>query len=432
VAWALKWLKKIFSKEKAGEDRGGGEAPITLALSHVKDWLREESQEPEFERNVFSLYDSIERVAKNLDGDLLALDRAEPKDDAPPRLLKAGSAARKKVGRQMRGLSDRIAPPAKADPSSAKEYHSAMMKHLQNTAQKFGRAQRYTAALFPREVEMINSDLGTISRHLSDLGEMISLREASLEKFCEAEDLASQVSERRDQIKALKDEISRDDALLATLRDQEMGHQEEIETWTKSEEGRRNLDERKALEQKLREREQIEMCMADLVSPLTKALSRIVKQNDSDRIALQHRDVFEKLTSSPVGALEGDVSGALLELKSKVDLLGLRDKKRDRIIEQIDHLLMERPLEVLKSRHLRLQDEIDELERSLSRSGRDTARLREKRDLVRQKIQALEAEIEERRRSIAAQEDRLSKDSADLKEKLEKIAGGPVEIDLFS
>jgi len=430
VAWALKWLKKIFSKENAVEDRNE-EAPVTLALSHVKDWLDERSQEPELERNLRSLYDSIERVAKDLEGDLLALERAEPKEDASPRLLKAGSATREKLVRQMRGLSDRVAPPAKADPGSAKEYHSTMMKHLQNTVQKFGRAQRYTAAIFPREVEMINSDLGTISRHLSDLGEMISEREASLEAFVEATDLASQVRERRDQIESLKAEIAGDEELLATLRDQERDHQQDIETWSRSDEGRRNFDERKVMEQKLRERDQIEMGMADLVSPLAKAVSRIMKQDDSDRIALQHREVFEELSSSPVRALEGDVSGALLELKSKVDLLGLRDKKRDRIIEQIDHLLEERPLEVLKARHHRLNGEIEDLERSLSRSGRETARLRERRDQVRQKTPALEAAIEERRKSLTALEERLSKDLADLKEKLGEIAGENLEIDLL-
>jgi myosin heavy subunit len=425
---ALKWLKKIFSKEKAGEDLSV-EAPVTLALSHVKEWLEERSREPEFEERVRSLYDAIERVAKNLEGDLLALERAEPKEGVPPRLLKAGSAAREKVGRQMSLLTDRLAPPQKVDTRSAEEYHSAMMKHLQNTVQKFGRAQRYTAALFPREVETINSDLGVISRHLADLGDMISSREARLEKFDEAAALVSQVRERSDQIEALKAEISGDEALLETLRGQEMGHQRDIESWTKSDEGKKNLDERKVLEQKLREREQIEMSMADLVSPRAKAVSRIVKQDDSDRIALQHREVFEKLSSSPVRAQEGDVSGALLELKSKVDLLGLRDKKMDRIIEQIDHLLEDRPLEVLKARHLRLKGEVEELERSLSKSGRETARLRDRRDLVRQKTTALQAGIEERRRSLAALEERLTGDLADLKEKLEEIAEGPVEIE---
>lgn len=426
----MKWLKKIFSKENAVED-SDVEAPVILALSHVKDWLEERSQEPELERNLRSLYDSIERVAKDLEGDLSALEGAEPKEGTSLRLLKAGSAAREKLVRQMRGLSDRVAPPAKADLISAREYHSTMMKHLQNTVQKFGRAQRYTAAIFPREVEMINSDLGTISRHLSDLGEMISEREASLEAFGEAAGLASQVRERRDQIESLKAEIAGDEELLATLRDQERGHQQDIETWSRSDEGRRNFDERKVMEQKLRERDQIEMGMADLVSPLAKAVSRIMKQDDSDRIALQHREVFKELSSSPVRALEGDVSGALLELKSKVDLLGLRDKKRDRIIEQIEHLLEDRPLEVLKARHHRLNGEIEDLEKSLSKSGRETARLREKRDQVRQKTPSLEAAIEERRKGLAALEERLSKDLADLKEKLEEIAGEVLEIDLL-
>ncbi|MGC9514544.1 hypothetical protein [Methanocrinis sp.] len=425
----MKWLKKIFTKERADERREDEDAPSTLALSHVGEWLGERSQEPEFEERVRSLYGMIDRVTKDLERDLLTLEKAEPREDVPPRLLKAGSAAREKVARQMRVLSERLAPPPRADLRSAEEYHSAMLKHLQNTVQKFGRAQKYTAALFPREVEMINSDLGAASRHLRDLGEAVSEREASLEKFVAAGALASKVRERRDQVESLKAEISGDEDLLVVLRDQERGHKKEIESWNRSEVGRKTFEEKKSLEQKLRERDQIEMSMADLVSPLTKAISRVVKQDDSDRIDLQHREVFEQLSGSPARALEGDVSGALLELKSKVDLLGLREKKRDRITEQIDHLLEDRPLEVLKARHRALDREIEELERSLSKGGREAARLRERRDQVRQKIQALEAGVEERRKSLTALEERLSTELADLKRELEEISGGPVEID---
>ncbi|HRW82596.1 MAG TPA: hypothetical protein P5049_03970 [Methanothrix sp.] len=430
VGWALKWLKKIFSKEKAGPGRQDeAETPPKLALSYVEEWLAVRSQEPEFDERVRSLYAAIERLAGEFESDLLALEKAVPREDAPPRLLKAGTATRETVARQMRVLSERLSPPARADLASAKEYHSAMLKQLQNTVQKLGRAQKYTAALFSQEADAINSDLGAISRHLAEMGEAVQEREASLGAFREAAALASRARGAQDQVEALLAEISEDEGILAVLRDREKGHQKEIETWTRSDEGKRTLDEKRAFEQKQREIDQIEMSMADLVSPLTKALSRAVKQDSSDRIALQHRDVFELLSGSPARALEGDVSGALLELKSKVDLLGLRDKKRDRIIEQIDHLLEDRPLEVLKARHQALSREIEKLEESLSRSGRESGRLREKRDQVRQKIPALEAELEDRKRSLAALEERLSGDLADLERKLEEISEGPVEID---
>ncbi|GEM_PF-207476 len=427
---AVKWLKKIFQKEKVDEVRQDEVAPSTLALSYVEEWLSDRSQEPEFEGRVRSLYGQIERVAKNLEGDLNVLEAAEPKEGAPPRLLKAGTATREKVARQMRVLSERLAPPPGADLKSAEEYNSTIVKHLQNTVQKFGRAQSYTATLFPREVEMINSDIMAISRHITDLGEAVSERESSLEKFVEAAALASQVREKHDQIESLRAEISEDEGLLDVMRDRERGHQKEIESWTRSDEGKKNFDMKKSLEQKLRERDQIEMSMADLVSPLTKALSRVVKQDSSDRITLKYREVFEQLSGSPANALEGEISGALLELKSKVDVLGLRDKKRERVLEHIDHLLEDRPLEVLKARHLQLNEEIEELERNLSKSGRETSRLKEKRGRVRQKIPALEADLEERRRNLAAMEERLSGDLADLKEELEEIADGPVEIDI--
>ena len=428
---ALKWLQKIFQMGKASPDRREEEEePATLALSHVEDWLRDRSDKPQFEMRVRSIYATIERMTIDLEKKITALEAAEPDDEVPPRLLKAGTAARENVSRQMRLLSSKLAPPAGADFRSAKEYHSSILKQLQNTVQKFGRAQRYTAALFPEEVEAINSDLGAISRHLKDLGDYLIEEEANLGRFGEAAELAAQIRGRRRLIEALGAEISEEEEHLALLRDKERLHQKEIESWTKSDEGKRMLEEKKSLEQKLRERDQIEMSMGDLVSPLTKAISRIVKQDSSDRIALQHRELFQQLSASPARALEGDISGALLELKSKVDLLGLRDKKRERILEQIDHLLEDRPLEVLKARHSALHQEIEEIGRSLSKSDRETGRLKGRRDLVRQKIPALEAGLQEKRRNLAALEERLAADLADLEERIEEIAEGLVEIDI--
>lgn len=423
----MKWLKKIFSREKASS--APSEPPPKLALSRVEEWLADRFAEPGFEDGARTLYASIERLARKLEGDLSALEAAEPGEDAPPRLLKAGTATRETVVRQMRVLVEKLAPPRRADQASAEEYHSAILKLLQNTVQKFGRAQRYTAALFPGEVEAIKSDMGSISRLLSDLSDLLQEREAGLGAYRGAASAASRVRERRGQIEALTAEISDGEALLALLRDQETGHQKEIEAWARSDEGMRMREEKRSLEEKMRERDQVEMSMRDLVAPLAKALNRAVKQDESDRIALQHREVFDLLSGSPTRALEGDVSGALFELRSKVDLLGLREKIRERVIEHIDHLQEDRPLQLLKARHAALTAEIELLEESLSKRGSETGRLRDERDQVRQKIPALEAGLEERRRSLALLEDRLSGDLSDLKARLEDIADGPIEVD---
>ncbi|HNR58589.1 MAG TPA: hypothetical protein PKJ51_09045, partial [Methanothrix sp.] len=95
----------------------------------------------------------------------------------------------------------------------------------------------------------------------------------------------------------------------------------------------------------------------------------------------------------------------------------------------IDHLQEDRPLQLLKARHAALTAEIELLEESLSKRGSETGRLRDERDQVRQKIPALEAGLEERRRSLALLEDRLSGDLSDLKARLEEIADGPIEVD---
>jgi len=88
-----------------------------------------------------------------------------------------------------------------------------------------------------------------------------------------------------------------------------------------------------------------------------------------------------------------------------------------------------RPLRLLKAGAGARTAGIGRVEESLSKRGSETGRLRDERDQVRQKIPALEAGLEERRRSLALLEDRLSGDLSDLEARLEDIADGPIEVD---
>jgi hypothetical protein len=170
--------------------------------------------------------------------------------------------------------------------------------------------------------------------------------------------------------------------------------------------------------------------MVDLVSPMTKALRRLIMQDSSDRISLRYRSRFEQLIASPTEALEMSISGPLEELRSNVDSLGLRSKKKERIREQIDHLLETKVLEDLKAQHADLSEEIRGIKREITEGGRETARLEE--DIARAggRIGRIEAELDQARKNLAAMEKEAAKDESDLRAAIEKIAGRPLEIDM--
>src|SRR5690606_28207708 len=127
-----------------------------------------------------------------------------PDPSTPPKLLRAGLAARGEVVKQMESLEEKIDPPRKMDLQSASEQHWALVKGLERTVTTFGRAQRYVAAIFPKSLESINSDLGQISRTLVELEEMIGKRRKLSEEIWYSKELAEELGKGLVAIDSLK------------------------------------------------------------------------------------------------------------------------------------------------------------------------------------------------------------------------------------
>lgn len=420
----MKWLKNIFQKDKSKDDSD------RLKLSDLNAWLDEKSRHTLAEDKLKEIYKEMEDVAKDLAKDMLSLESAEPVESTPPRLLKAGLAARGEVVKQIEALSKKLAPPKQLDVESVSEHHWALVKGLGNTVQKFGRAQRYMAALFPKESESINSDFNTLSRLLVQLEEEIGRNRKEREEIWFSRELAVKIPKEHAEIDILRDRVKRDEQRLSELQDFIKKGEAEVKRQASSDEGQRVEELKKTLSVKREELKGIEAETLDLVSPLTKALSRAMKQEASDRISLDHRETLDMLSRSPLQALDSDISAPLREMRSHMAVLGLKDRKKEKILDHLDYLIDKKPLEDHKARHLKLQEDIKGLEKELSVSTRETVILN--KDLVkgRKESEQLEAELFSNRQTLASLEEKTSNDEAELKERAGMIAGKPVEIDI--
>lgn len=420
----MKWLKNIFQRDKSREDSD------RLKLSDLNAWLDEKSRHTLAEDKLREIYKEMDDVAKDLAKDMKSLEDALPDESTTPRLLKAGLAARGEVVKQIEALSKKLAPPKQLDIDSVSEHHWALVKGLGNTVQKFGMAQRYMAALFPKESESINSDFNTISRLLVQLEEEIGRNRKEREEIWFSRELASKIPKEHAEIDALRDRLKRDENRLSELQDFIKRGEAEIKRQASSDEGQRIEELKKTLSVKREEQKEVEAETLDLVSPLAKALSRTMKQEASDRISLEHRETLDMLSRSPLQALDSDISAPLQEMRSHMAVLGLKDRKKEKILDHLDYLIDKKPLEALKARHLKLQEDIKGLEEDLSESTHGTVLLN--RDLVkaRKEREQLEADLSLNRQALASLEEKTSNDEAELKERVGKIAGRPVEIDM--
>ena len=425
----MKWLKKIFGKD---EGKRKADAPSSIALSNLDEWLEERARQPEFEETVRDLYRQVDEVAAELDRNLKTLRSATPAQGPPPRLVKAGLASREKVGTQLEALRTKLTLPQELGVDSAKDYHAGIMKQLENTMIKFGRAQKYMAHLFPEESRKVNASLGSIAQIISELNDAVEMQEQDMSAFRKARKYLSKLEAERAQIGPIQAEISNDEDALFRHRAAAKDIETEMETLASGTEGQQRVELKESLKDARQELLNIEAEMTSLVSPLSKALARMVKQDESERLSLQHREIFEKLTTSPADALDEDISGALLEIKSKLGLLGLRPKMKDKVEDHLDLLVEERPLETLKSSHSQLEKEIQGLGQSLVETGRGINLLEERFAREKGKMEGIEARLSDNKKKLAVLKDQAQICGEELNAAVEEIAGKSLDIDMGS
>ncbi|NOR59776.1 MAG: hypothetical protein GQ469_03965 [Methanosarcinales archaeon] len=106
----------------------------------------------------------------------------------------------------------------------------------------------------------------------------------------------------------------------------------------------------------------IDSNLAGLFAPLSKALSRMENQDGSGRhiMSAESRKVLKILKDEPVSALDIDLTGFLVEMKTRVEdgSLGLKQQKMNKTLEQIDRLVGTDILSRLKSQREEYSSEL--------------------------------------------------------------------------
>ena len=422
----MNWLKNIF-----GGNRGKDE-PSSLKLAEIDSWISEFERDFEFAKRLDEIYSQIETSAKSLSDEVFDLAKADVIENTPPKLLRAGLAARGEVVKQLSSLSSKLAPPKKRDLDSAFQHHWTALKGLERTATTFARAQRFVAALFPKNIERINSELAGVSRILVDLEAEIGKKRKTAEESWFSRELADRMSDELRKIDELKKKVNQDEIILGELKGQLSTHEDEAKRHSKSDVGKRAEELKRSLERAKLERAQAEEELAGLIAPLTKALARIMKQGSSDRIRLQNESVFLQLLKSPKEVDDKDIAGSLQELRSHLATLGLKDKKKEKTLDQIDLLIEERALEKARARQASLENEISSLDRQIKESSREGQRIKEEISQKKKSIKSIDAGLIQTRRDLDILEEKAAADEKELVERLSKIAGRQIKLDLFS
>lgn len=422
----MKWLRDIFKKKSGGDGRS------SLGLDEVEAWLEEKGNDSQFIERLDAIYRKIEAAGDSLSQEVSDLSKAEADGSTPPKLLRAGLAARGELSKQLSSFREKLIPPKKKDLESAFQHHWTAVKGLERTVTTFGRAQRYVAALFPKNIESINSELAEVSRLLVELEKEIGTRRKLAEESWFCRDLAASLQKELSRIEELKKMTKQNESLFEETKTRLLNLDDELKIHANSDEGKRLEELKKKLEVVRKEKAVAEEELAGLIAPLTKAIARIMKQGASDRIDLKHEDIFSALMKTPGNVQDEEIAGSLEELRNHLATLGLKDRKKEKTLEHIDQLISKRSLQAARARQASAEKKISELEGLIKEGSREGLRLKDETSLAKKKAKGLEESLDLAQKDLAALLEKAASHELELNDRLARIQGAPIRVDVSS
>jgi hypothetical protein len=424
----VKWLSSIFGKD---------EIPSTVAFDGLDAWLELVSNSLFRSLSIIAdkLYLEIEDVRDQLKQDTTQLQDAEPVENMPANVSKLGLINRDKMVKHLNTLTEKILVPTQKDYKTVLSFYKLASANIESTLGKSSKSIYYVRSLFPDAVKVVVSDLKRLKTVLNLLITPIREKESHIMKLEEVPGIVQ-------AIKYLKSEIEKE---KANVRDQEEDCfvlESKIET---EGERLRQLEEDaewmrlKELETELYLLEAdinvLESEVSKLFAPIKKPLNLLKKQDESGRHTLtpEERRAVSSILSSPIQALEGDITDSLIAIKKIIDSDAaiLKDRKRDATLKWIDHLL-NADLATIKGKRDLLQSRIKETKSKLA-----DMTILENKEAIEQAIASakgqltrLEEGIDRSKRRIVTLEEELITKKRLLLDALEEIVGKKIDVEL--
>jgi hypothetical protein len=424
----MKWLDRIIGKE---------EIPSTVTFDEIDTWLDMVSKSlfRGLSANADQLFGEIKDIRERLKQNISELQDAEPIEDIPASITKIGLPNRDKMVKSLYSLTEKMLIPTQTDYKTVLSFYSVTAS---NIAFAFGKSKSskniyYARSLFPDEVKEVISDLNRLKALLNQLIAPIKGKESqimNLERVPEIvrdiKDIKSGIEKEKEQVhdqeeecSALEKRIEMDGKRLSAI--------EEKEEWMRFKELEIELASSKE------ELNALESNICELFSPINKALNLLKKQDETGRYTLtpEERRALSSILSSPIRALNEDISDFLLSIKNVIegDDSILKERKRDKTLKWIDHLL-NTELSSIKEKRDGLQSRIEETKGKLSNLMilKDRKEIERSIISVKEQLAQLQERIDRSKRHIVSLQEKVTEKERFLLEVLEGITGKKIDV----
>ena len=222
------------------------------------------------------------------------------------------------------------------------EFYTSTKSGLKTLIENTMRSQQYAKALFPDEYRDVMDNLSDLEALLDELVAPINEVRDKLDAYDRLKESVGTISQYQQQIveneKLIPDLEVKYNSLENELHDLESKLDDVVksEEFAKAHELEKQV---KALEVSLSD---IGSNVKSMFAPLSKALSRMEKQDASGRhkMSPKSKEILLAIIDDPASIIETDVNSFLDEMRVRIEdgTLGLKQQKMNNIIKQLDKL----------------------------------------------------------------------------------------------
>lgn len=336
----MKFIERLFGKKQEKEESN----PVVFNLKDISATVKAETKEQEDELKpvVKERYDSIIQALNDLDILKKELIAARPIENVSKRGEKLGDSNRDNVVNNLKLIRDKLSIPGSTSPVAASEFYLEAKSTLKTVLDNTNRSLLYIKALYPQEHQKITQGLAELE---DTIDELYSSTIKGNQRITELQSISTEA----DNVQRIQEEIENSQNKILELENKCNTAKEKLasdESGLVGLESSSEFERAKMIESDIRN---LNTKIADnsaearrLFTPLSKAISRMEKQDENQRCVLSpgNRETLHAIKDDPSQAIERDLSAFLAELTTRIESgeLGLKDQMSDKALKQIQVL----------------------------------------------------------------------------------------------
>lgn len=336
----MKFIERFFGKKQETKESN----PVVFELVGLSSTVQAEieKQEEILRPVVKDKFGEIRQSLGELDKLKKDLLKATPPEEAGKRGEKLGDSNRDNVVNNLEIIHNKVEIPESNSPVVAADFCMDVKSTLKIVLDNTRRSLMYIKALYPQEHQKINQGLADLEDTIDELYSSVMEGNERIENLMKITEEVSNIENIQNEMKKSTTKLLELDEKYESSKKDLSDYDSKLVELDKSEdvEMARDLENRiRDLDSKISD---VRMEARRLFTPLSKAISRMEKQDKNEMCVLspENREILKVINKDPASAIEHELGPFLSELTSRVESgeLGLKDQMRDKVLNQIQIL----------------------------------------------------------------------------------------------